>query len=1153
MNTFDFGAVAGLGTAAALLFLLAWAWAYSRRRAMKGPLQGPLQGRVQGEAQGSAQGGETPVPGIHVAETGGRRSRSEERLAALETLQAGLAARIDALVSAQNEPEERLQALASQILSLIRDKNATFDTALAGLDQLRARMRTLEQVGDLAETRQLIDEVTSRLEGLQTSQSAEMAALVRRIDMLETPGQNPFAEISAQLTQLYAQKDDAVETMLNRVGPLETRLAEIGSRDGDLARMETSLEALQEAQDEQRNALATLCAGVTDTQALADGIAALRNQKAEIAQNLGARLDMIERQMAQQDPQALLERFNDRLESLREIHAASETGMKDRLAALETPGESPFAAISEQLTQLYAQKDATVEAVFARLAPLEAKLDALENGFEKQDPKAVLDLFSQRFESLRERVTALEAPGESPFAEISEQLTRLYAQKDTAVETVLARLAPLETKLSELEGGLAAQDPRTILDRFSERLVALETPRESPFAEISEQLTRLYAQKDATVETVFARLAPLEAKFETLDELLSEIDSREGAMALQEQVRELAGRQRSTEAAVQAKLEALTETQAATRSDFAALRAETVSIDIIAQRLEGLHAQKDALSEVLMSRMRQLEAAVAANDPGTMLDNFSARLESLKERIAALETPGESPFAAISEQLTRLYAQKDATVEAVFARLTPLEAKLDAFENGLGAAARLDQMEELTARLEALDWAQDALVDRLGGVEATAGEAAAKEVSRRLVPVETKLSVLEGGLAAQDPRAALDRFAARLEALKDRIVALETPGESPFAAISEQLTRLYAQKDATVETVFARLAPLEAKLDVIEGGLGAAAPRDQLEGLTARLDALDWVQDELADRLGGMRATAEDTATKLLSGQLAPLQARLAEMEGTLAAQDPRGALDRFSERLEALKDRLIALETPDESPLAAISEQLSELYAEKDATAETMAARLAPLEAKLAALETGLGAAAPRDQLEGLTARLTARLDALADAQEVVSERLTSVGTKAEAAVPMAEIRKTLAEAFAGRDANVEALLKRLAPLEERLAEIEARPWDPDADAARAQAQEVAMQMIAARAAAEHTEFFADRLALLETTLPRLSATQTILMQSLESRASGMAGQIAAALHADPAQPSARSDAPAEGRVAKPDDLGAVHAMPRVISLHQR
>ena len=78
-------------------------------------------------------------------------------------------------------------------------------------------------------------------------------------------------------------------------------------------------------------------------------------------------------------------------------------------------------------------------------------------------------------------------------------------------------------------------------------------------------------------------------------------------------------------------------------------------------------------------------------------------------------------------------------------------------------------------------------------------------VFARLAPLEAKL-----GRRSTRP-AALDRFAERLEAVQGRVATIEA-AENPFAEISEQLTRLYAQKDATVETVFARLAPLEARL-----------------------------------------------------------------------------------------------------------------------------------------------------------------------------------------------------------------------------------------------------------------------------------------------------------------------------------------------------
>ena len=159
--------------------------------------------------------------------------------------------------------------------------------------------------------------------------------------------------------------------------------------------------------------------------------------------------------------------------------------------------------------------------MFARLAPLEAKLAELEG----RDPQAALDRFADAARGVQGRLAAIE-DAENPFAEISEQLTRLYAQKDATVETVFARLAPLEARLAELEAATRRRRS-TASPRGSRRCRAgwRRSRRENPFAEISEQLTRLYAQKDATVETVFARLAPLEAR-------LAELEGRDPQAAL---------------------------------------------------------------------------------------------------------------------------------------------------------------------------------------------------------------------------------------------------------------------------------------------------------------------------------------------------------------------------------------------------------------------------------------------------------------------------------------------------------------------------------------------------------------------------------------------------------------------------------------------
>ena len=76
-------------------------------------------------------------------------------------------------------------------------------------------------------------------------------------------------------------------------------------------------------------------------------------------------------------------------------------------------------------------------------------------------------------------------------------------------------------------------------------------------------------------------------------------------------------------------------------------------------------------------------------------------------------------------------------------------------------------------------------------------------------------------------------------------------------------------------------------------------------------------------------------------------------------------------------------------------------------------------------------------------------------------------------------------------------------------------------------------------RAAAAQTELFADRIALLEASLPRLSVTQSLMMQALERQA-GVA-------------PAAAGPAAEVGTAAPADPLEAFRDLPRIVSLHQK
>ena len=468
---------------------------------------------------------------------------------------------------------------------------------------------------------------------------------------------------------------------------------------------------------------------------------------------------------------------------------------------------------------------------------------------------------------------------------------------------MLARLAPVESAAGRLEGAAPAEALARLerrLDGLGDAqgatqaaLAALKRDAAGPVTELAERLSRLTPQKEALAERLLARLAALEAE-------LAARDPQAGAR----RHRRLARADRAAGGAGG---------EPVRRGRGAAGRAP---------RPEGRGDRGGARRGWRRWRRGSARWRAGLRCATRALDAVDARLEALRERIAVLETPGESPFAAVAAQLAGLHAQKDALAEGLLTRLAALEAEM----------------------------------------------------------------------AGRDPQGALDGFAARLEALRERIAGLETPGENPFAAVAAQLAGLHAQKDAATEAVLTRLAPLEARLGAVEAGLAGQDPRGALDGLAARLEAAQALREAaeagLRERIALLETPGENPFAAV-AAQLAELHAqkdalaeglltRFAALEAEVAARDPQGALDGLAARLEAaqalreaaeagLRERVALLEAPGESPVAELAAQLAGLYAQKDAATEAVLTRLEETLRRIAraggcrgALRRDLGAAEP-------------------------------------------------------------------------------------------------------------------------------------------------------------------------------------------------
>jgi DNA repair exonuclease SbcCD ATPase subunit len=1071
MGMQQIGVMAGVALGAVVLFYLAWRLARWRRRRMarkaaataRALADRPAPGGVVGSPAEALSGTVPPSPVAPAAAPGAGpdpvAQRLERRMEELEAIQADLAERLAELGGEGGA--DRLQAMAGSLLKLVKDKDATLQTALAGLDGLRARLATLEAIGDMAEARNLFEGMKARLDALEAVQARA------------AEGEGPFAEITRQLTQLHGQKDAAVETVFTRLAPLEAKLGAIEGRiagldaEGLLERFGERLETVRAGLEARIDARDVDAGPVAE---IAERLARLHGQKDATVEAMLARLAPLEAKLAEVegrlgglDPRAALERFTERLDAARAALEAEIAAVRT-VAAGAADGargrdEAGFAAMAEQLAGLYAQKDAAMETVLGRLAPLETKLAGLEARIAGLDPAAALARFGERLEAVQGRLAPLEAaaeaagaePGPDPVAEIAAAFARLQEHKDAAVETVLGRLAPLDIQLAALEARLAAQDPAAALTRIDERLGALgarvagleaaaaaERPAAEGFAAAVERMDALQAEREAVVAAMSARLAPLEAvtaRLAPLEARLADIES--------------------------------------TAADGAAARA---SIAPITAEIAGLRAALDARETAAREATREAVDALAARIETRLQGEAAARAAALAEARSAIGADlrteiradlrgDEDRLAAFAERLAALHEGREAATEAVFARLAGLEESLGAMGariGGLDPAAALAglaaRLEEMRGRVTAVEAAAKAPLAEIAEAFAAlqAGKDAAVEtVLARLVPLEAKLGAVEARLGGLAPQDALARFAERLEAVRGRVEELEA-GDTPLAEITAQLAKLHEQKDAGVETVFARLAPLEAKLGAVEAQLGGLAPQD---------------------------------------------------------------ALARFGERLEALQARMVAFEEGEGATIGDLAAQLAALGARKDAAVETVFARLAPLEAQLGALETRLGEADPAAAL----APLAERLAAAEAAQAGLEGRLGALESpEARPADPLEPLRAEVFAEIAGlreaRDAALDAVAERLAGLERELGALETRSLS-EAEA-RAEAQAIAAQMVAARTVAEETRLFADRLTLLEASLPRLTLAQSLMMQALERQAAPWPAEVGAGLAAGVAGP---------------------------------
>jgi chromosome segregation ATPase len=474
----------------------------------------------------------------------------------------------------------------------------------------------------------------------------------------------------------------------------------------------------------------------------------------------------------------------------------------------------------------------------------------LEGVLERLPERGTIDpAIEERLEQLSSSVMAA-----------TEQLATVEAASSARAEESAARAAALERLLAET----------------GERLDALERDREAAAAQLTrvgeewtEERERVRARLEAIAEAQTDASRAHEVSGPALADLAARLDATAGehatvaaevariSEALESEHRELRAELQTLAGAVADAVSAddseRTVGELATRVGSLEGSHVAASADV-ARVATSLRAEHRALQAELEALAGALATAAADSDPGAVLKELTARIDSL-----------EGDHAAASAEIAR-YAQLETEHRALRAELDAL-ARATVASSAASTAAGADQeLSDLMTRLESVE---------------RGGAAIASEVARTAA-----------------------FWAAELEAIESRIdeVAAAKEGDTPAkaGATSGVLAEL-ARRLAAVEGDRAAVSSLEQRLEEVATQVAQIGSATQTAGAPPPAPATEELE-ELQVAVDGLRM------------RLGSSEQELATLVGT---RDLAARIEEVSRRLETVERAPIALAAPDGGPLA--------------------------------------------------------------------------------------------------------------------------------------------------------------------------------------------------------------------------------------------
>ena len=353
---------------------------------------------------------------------------------------------------------------------------------------------------------------------------------------------------------------------------------------------------------------------------------------------------------------------------------------------------------------------------------------------------------------------------------------------------------------------------------------------------------------------------------------------------------------------------------------------------------------KNALTkDDLDDRFASLSSSVASI-PRTDLDPVTRRLSKIESTVAGLTFP-ETDLTPVYERMTRIdqrLAEPNSDHDKLEARLSSLEEMLGDMSRSISALQNTD-LEPLQLRFNRLEQSLNAI------------DTSAEEVD--LGPIHSGLAQLELAVSEIDlPQADLSPLQEQLTSLELRVVdlaeAIEDNRSEEYASINTELGSLSSSFAAMA---LPDLDPVEERLSGVERAVANIdVPETDLAPLYARLEQLERRLLEpssdyqtLFARLAGMEAAIDALDRGPID--FSPVQTRLAALENLISAvrADVHGipSLEPIEQRLASLHQSIVSMPQPDFSPVVS---SVRAVEARMD---------MAAMENRLTAIEYGLTA----------------------------------------------------------------------------------------------------------------------------------------------------------------------------------------------------